>query len=498
MNKILSYIILLILCISCKNSQPQGNNAVEDLLRAGDSLYQVKDKEKALLVYKQAEMLLPETNVPHLIARVYNALGRLNQENFNPELAKEYYGRALNAKSQDIADNTESLINLTGIYYYYSQTDSMQGCLDRLDAFYAEADSLSRMRINYNSGAIVKELVDNSEAMNLHTIRALRSASWRVRIEDWKMFHRLYDRKGNLILNDSVCRLADEITELPRRANLHYLLYREAVRYKEYPLAADLMSKFIADADSFFTLASRTNIRRLQQQYNESEWQRENAEVRSRWYATILIAFLSLALLSLFCYLSIRWYRRKKEKELLVYRRDVALLQYKIEALEIKVEEGNAGWEEKNHLQEEIVRLQQEKKKKELRIRQLETIFRAKDISVSVADVEAVQVFRNVLEKETYVPANDRGKLQHWLDMAYHNFADRLMQCYPLLSERDKDVCYLKALGLDNETIARILDVQPRSVDRYISRICEKLGFVKGNKDGFDSFIKRFKAEKRC
>lgn len=497
MHKNLLYILLIVycFCISCKDDRTQADRKIGELIQTGDSLYQAKDKEEALLIYKQAERLLSETTASHLKAQVYNALGRLNQDNFNPALAKEYYERALNAQSADVTDSVESLVNLTGIYYYYNRTDSMQWCLNRQSGFYKKVDSASQMKMVFNSGAMLKELVNNSEAMNLHIIRALRTASWQTRMEDWKMFHPLYDQKGNLMLNDSICRLAAEIPELPRRANLHYLLYREAVRYKKYPLAADLMSRFIADADSFFTLVSRTNIQSLQQRYNESEWQRKNAEVRSRWYATILVALLSLVLLSLFYYFSIRWYRRKKEKELLAYRQDVALLQQRIEALETKVEEDYEELEEKERLQEELIGLQQEKQRKEIRIRQLETIFKAKDISVAVADVEAIQSFRNILEKEQYVPATDRGRLQHWLNMACHGFADRLKQQYPLLSERDKDVCYLKALGLDNEIIARILEVQVRSVDRYISRVCEKLGFAKGNKDDFALFIKRFKEE---
>ena len=83
--------------------------------------------------------------------------------------------------------------------------------------------------------------------------------------------------------------------------------------------------------------------------------------------------------------------------------------------------------------------------------------------------------------------------LQHWMNVAFHDFSDRLENRCKDLSEREKDICYLSALGLDCENIAEILEVQPRSIERYISNICKKLGFEKGTKKLFVDFIGRWK-----
>ena len=132
------------------------------------------------------------------------------------------------------------------------------------------------------------------------------------------------------------------------------------------------------------------------------------------------------------------------------------------------------------------------KGEKDIRIKQLEIMFRAKDISVSSADAEALQTFLKITELKKYIPAADRDKLQHWLNIVHQNFATRLNEQYSSLTGREKDICYLTALNLSLETVAQLLDVQPRSIERYTIRICEKFDFRKRSKESFIDFIIAF------
>jgi DNA-binding NarL/FixJ family response regulator len=144
-------------------------------------------------------------------------------------------------------------------------------------------------------------------------------------------------------------------------------------------------------------------------------------------------------------------------------------------------------------LQLEKKELEEKKHQSEIRTRQLETIYRAKRISLSPQDAEAFQLFRKIVTEYHYEPTSERKILQHWMNVAFHDFSDRLENRCKDLSEREKDICYLSALGLDCENIAEILEVQPRSIERYISNICKKLGFEKGTKKLFVDFIGRWK-----
>lgn len=90
--------------------------------------------------------------------------------------------------------------------------------------------------------------------------------------------------------------------------------------------------------------------------------------------------------------------------------------------------------------------LEEEKKNKELRIRQLEVTFRSKHISLPVETVEAAQTYLRIVSKENprYNPAEDRAKLEHWLNVSRHRWADRLEALYPSLTNNEKTfVSYL-------------------------------------------------------
>lgn len=231
-------------------------------------------------------------------------------------------------------------------------------------------------------------------------------------------------------------------------------------------------------------------LNKLQLKYNTAATLRQNAEIRMKWYLTITIGVVAfIALIPIYFYI-LKIYRKQKEKELSQHKQKSFRLQTRIDTLQTMVEEKeNLYHREKEKTLHEINSLQKEKEKKDTRIKQLETMFRAKDISISSADAEALQTFLRITEQKEYIPAANRENLHHWLNIAHQNFATRLNDKFPSLTGREKDICYLTALGLPLETVALILDVQPRSIERYICRICEKLGFAKKSKESFIDFI---------
>ena len=100
-------------------------------------------------------------------------------------------------------------------------------------------------------------------------------------------------------------------------------------------------------------------------------------------------------------------------------KKDASILQEQIDTLQEQIEE-NQG--EAKNLQEQMQALEEEKKNKELRIRQLEVTFRSKHISLPVETVEAAQTYLRIVSKENprYNPAEDRAKLEHWLNVSRH------------------------------------------------------------------------------
>ena len=164
-------------------------------------------------------------------------------------------------------------------------------------------------------------------------------------------------------------------------------------------------------------------------------------------------------------------------------------MQTRIDNLQEQMEESE---DESKGLQEQIKALEKEKEEKNLRIHQLEVTFRAKRITLSSDTAEAVQLYLHLMSRQgaKYQPAEDRFKLAHWLNVSQNRWADRLATQYPTLSNGEKDICYLFAIGFSFDEMADLLQIQPRSVDRSIYRICKKMGFEQGNKE---EFVKQLK-----
>lgn len=470
---------------------PSDNWKMEDCMCLADSFRKLGIKDSALFYFKQAESLLANTASVSSRYHIYRSLGELNQETFNPMSAKEYYHRTLSLPSLNANDSIPILYHLLGIYYYEQKEDSMTWCYNSSpSSTFSTLDSIGK---NYYFSLMFvysNELWGfNWEATHEHAIRAMKCASWATAAADASMISRLQDKNGNLQITDSICAMVDEIEDLPRKANLNYLLYREATRYKMYPLATRLSRRYIADVDSFITVYTGNKLKDWEEIYAYSELQRTYAETRSRWYATILSSVLAFMLLGTMVILFLRWQRKRYQKEWQSHKVQVQLLQKRIDSMDEEMKRNIGQQEYTRQLQLEMDELKEKKRQSEIRIRQLETIYRIKGDALSTQDAEAFQVFRRIMDKHVYLPASERHLLQHWMNLAHRDFAIHLdMHCKDL-SDREKDICYLVALGLESDYIAETLDVQPRSVDRYISTICKKMGFEKGNKKLFAEFM---------
>lgn len=470
---------------------PSDNWKMEDCMCLADSFRKLGIKDSALFYFKQAESLLANTASVSSRYHIYRSLGELNQETFNPMSAKEYYHRTLSLPSLNANDSIPILYHLLGIYYYEQKEDSMTWCYNSSpSSTFSTLDSIGK---NYYFSLMFvysNELWGfNWEATHEHAIRAMKCASWATAAADASMISRLQDKNGNLQITDSICAMVDEIEDLPRKANLNYLLYREATRYKMYPLATRLSRRYIADVDSFITVYTGNKLKDWEEKYAYSELQRTYAETRSRWYATILSSVLAFMLLGTMVILFLRWQRKRYQKEWQSHKVQVQLLQKRIDSMDEEMKRNIGQQEYTRQLQLEMDELKEKKRQSEIRIRQLETIYRIKGDALSTQDAEAFQVFRRIMDKHVYLPASERHLLQHWMNLAHRDFAIHLdMHCKDL-SDREKDICYLVALGLESDYIAETLDVQPRSVDRYISTICKKMGFEKGNKKLFAEFM---------
>lgn len=226
-------------------------------------------------------------------------------------------------------------------------------------------------------------------------------------------------------------------------------------------------------------------IQYIRTEYAFSALKNENYDLKQRWIITFLITSSIIMALALIIYEGRKFYRKKQMNLLKQYRKEAAELQQQIDELQ-ELEDENLS------LAHRMDSLEKEKLKKELRIRQLEVMFRAKEITLSVEMMEAVQVYLRIIDTQNpgYSPTEDRYKLARWLDTTCKQFATRLSESYPALTNGDKDICYLFALNLSFQEVAEVLNIQIRSVERSVCRICQRMGLPQNGKDEFLNVIK--------
>mgnify|MGYP003234892552 FL=1 len=275
---------------------------------------------------------------------------------------------------------------------------------------------------------------------------------------------------------DSLLHAALKTSDLNVKVNIYSALYKQAEENKQYKKAIKYLKNYIAVIDSVRDELKSTEIRELQLKYDKSITLRQNAEIRMSWYLTIAIGILIVIVLILLYFYSLKMYKKQKGKELSQQKQGSIKLQEQIDTFQTMIEENeNLHSLEQEEALNKIMALQNEKGEKDIRIKQLEIMFRAKDISVSSADAEALQTFLKITELKKYIPAADRDKLQHWLNIVHQNFATRLNEQYSSLTGREKDICYLTALNLSLETVAQLLDVLNGTPFEYArSSILEK------------------------
>lgn len=463
-------------------------------LYKGSVLNELHESEKAIQAYKQAEECIPKMTDTHLIARIYSDLGYLNQMELNYDIAKTYYKKSLsiNKAEKYLSNSTNDLINLMGIYIssdYQNKQDSAEWCTSELLNIVSKVGSNIQAKIFHNI-AVQKMYKEKYTEAEIFLQKLKEVSNGKLSYKALSVWGELYIKMGHKEKADSLLYAALGTSDLTVKVNIYSTLYKQAEEDKQYKKAVGYLKKYTAVIDSVRDELKSTEIRELQLKYDKSITLRQNAEIRMNWYLTIAIGFLIvIALISLYFY-SLKIYRKQKGKELSQQKQGSIKLQERIDVLQTMVEESeNLHSLEREEALNKIIDLQNEKGEKDTRIKQLETMFRAKDISVSSADAEALQTFLRITEQKEYTPAANRDNLHHWLDITHQNFAIRLNDKYPSLTGREKDICYLTALGLPLDTVAQLLDVQPRSIERYISRICEKFGFSKGSKESFIDFI---------
>ena len=442
-----------------------------------------KDIPNALLAYKEAEMCIPEMNEKRYVARIYSSLGYINKKSFHFDPAKEYYQKAVQANidGKDTVAYASNLLNLSTLYYTLHQADSANRCINTLIDI---ADSLNDLDLQvkiYNNIANRKIFEKNYAEAEKYLIHAIRLSSPHFPDKLSLGLANLYAYTGQKEKADSLFTHLLSCPDLLVRSNS----YLDLLNYflASHPQEHSYLNHYIALTDSIYKENRAEEVGKIQQKYDNEVLARTNDQLYFKWILTSVVG-------SLICIIAVT-FLQKKWRKANALQKQIEELEEKKKVLTSSSQENERYVIQISELESQINDLKNEKRRLKYFIKKTKKSKENKEDDYS----SIFKTYLSITKDKTYDKELERDNLRQWLNLTNQNFTDKLIKHYPVLSKSNQlmDVCCLTALNLSIEDIATLLGIGERTVERYTSDICKKVGLPKGGKHIFVEFINSIK-----
>lgn len=442
-----------------------------------------KDIPNALLAYKEAETCIPDMDDKQYVARIYSSLGYINKKSFHLEPAKEYYQKAVQANidGKDTVAYASNLLNLSTLYYTLHQADSANRCINTLIDI---ADSLNDLDLQvkiYNNIANRKIFEKNYAEAEKYLIHAIRLSSPHFPDKLSLGLANLYAYTGQKEKADSLFTHLLSCPDLLVRSNS----YLDLLNYflASHPQEHSYLNHYIALTDSIYKENRAEEVGKIQQKYDNEVLARTNDQLYFKWILTSVVG-------SLICIIAVT-FLQKKWRKANALQKQIEELEEKKKVLTSSSQENERYVIQISELESQINDLKNEKRRLKYFIKKTKKSKENKEDDYS----SIFKTYLSITKDKTYDKGLERDNLRQWLNLTNQNFTDKLIKHYPVLSKSNQlmDVCCLTALNLSIEDIATLLGIGERTVERYTSDICKKVGFPKGGKHIFVEFINSIK-----
>ena len=442
-----------------------------------------KDIPNALLAYKEAEMCIPDMNEKRYVARIYSSLGYINKKSFHFDPAKEYYQKAVQANidGKDTVAYASNLLNLSTLYYTLHQADSANRCINTLIDI---ADSLNDLDLQvkiYNNIANRKIFEKNYAEAEKYLIHAIRLSSPHFPDKLSLGLANLYAYTGQKEKADSLFTHLLSCPDLLVRSNS----YLDLLNYflASHPQEHSYLNHYIALTDSIYKENRAEEGGKIQQKYDNEVLARTNDQLYFKWILTSVVG-------SLICIIAVT-FLQKKWRKANALQKQIEELEEKKKVLTSSSQENERYVIQISELESQINDLKNEKRRLKYFIKKTKKSKENKEDDYS----SIFKTYLSITKDKTYDKELERDNLRQWLNLTNQNFTDKLIKHYPVLSKSNQlmDVCCLTALNLSIEDIATLLGIGERTVERYTSDICKKVGLPKGGKHIFVEFINSIK-----
>ncbi len=443
-----------------QNSDEMGQKA-KSLLYLADVMMDMERYADATLPLKQAEELMDKIEDPRIQTLICSSLGYLNKiaTNYNSSFA--YYKRAL-AINNNNKYNDWYISNIINILSLPTETlkDSSLYYIQLLEERTPSVQSSLQSKAYNNIGSFYEE-TNNKEKAKYYFEKAInvsKGSNYRAIFN----LAKIYDAQYNTVKADSLYLLALQSSSWAIRSGIYENLYKRKLNLGQTEEAVHYINQYIYSVDSFYSNREASQIQEIQQKYNQEVILRQKARIEI-WLYRIIFSFILIIAITL----AVAWnMNRKHQKQMLALQEQICKITVSSEADKTEI----------TKLNEMLV--------------QNKLIKQAIQFS-TLEDIQALEFYLRLLQSPlTYNPNTDLSLLQHWLNLAYNNFAIRLGNTYPNLTSTELTLCYLQRMGYTQKRMSTIMRVKEETIRRNIYRTCEHLNIQndKGNKEKLEKF----------
>lgn len=258
---------------------------------------------------------------------------------------------------------------------------------------------------------------------------------------------------------DSLYQIALQSPNWAIQARIYENLYKSKLDLGQHQEAVRYMNQYIQAVDSFYTDREASQIQEIQQKYDNEVILRQKAQIEI-WLYRIVFSFILIITITL----TVAWnLDKKRQKQMLALQEQICKITVSAEADKAEITKLNEMLVQNKLFKQAI---------------QLSTL----------EDIQALEFYLRLLQSPlTYNPKTDLPLLQHWLNLAYNNFAIRWRNAYPNLTSTELTLCYLQRMGYTQKRMSTIMRVKEETIKRNIYRTCEHLNIQNDKERGKDS-----------
>ena len=447
-----------------QNSDEMGQKA-KTLLYLGDVLMDMERYADATLPLKQAEELMKHVSDRQIQTMIYSNLGYLNRKAGDYELALSYYQKAIYINrlygfTERLVSNIMNILNLP----IKGPTDSITLYIKELEESLNTVSKKLQFQSYNNIGVYYKENKKLRQAES-YFIKAIQIAD-ETPYRSYKNLADIYIAQGKEHQADSLYNEALKSPVWATQAKVYENIYKRKLNLGLTEEATHYINQYVLAVDSFYSNREASQIQEIQQKYDQEVILRQKVQIEI-WLYRIVFSFILIITITLI----VAWnLDKKRQKQMLALQERISKITVSSEADKTEITKLNE------------MLIQNKLFKQAIQLSTLE-------------DIQALEFYLRLLQSPlTYNPKNDLPLLQHWLNLAYNNFAIRWRNAYPNLTSTELTLCYLQRMGYTQKRMSTIMRVKEETIRRNIYRTCEHLniqndkGRGKDNKEKLEKF----------